>query len=493
MLPFKLIYDDGYDLNLGPHVFPSHKFTMIRDRLLADGTAHPHDLLMPDPATDEDMLLVHTRDWITRLKAGTLDYLQLHALEIPYSRQMVEAFYLATGGSILAARRALTDGIGFNIGGGFHHAYSDHGEGFCAINDVAVAIRRLQSEKLIERALIIDVDVHHGNGTAAIFAADPTVFTLSIHQYDNYPSHKPPSTLDIHLPNDVGDSDYLARLSEAASKALADFQPQLVMYIAGADPYREDQLGGLNLTIEGLKQRDRLVFDLARAHNAAIAITLAGGYAHNVEDTVTIHCNTVRAAAESVHQSRTITLGNANFESKLRRLFDLARAFGSALEHAAIPYRVVGGVAVFLHVDTIDPMAARLTPDVDICVDRKHFDALRSAAERSGFKHARETQGDIFFLSVSPSVRSAVHLIFAGEKVRPEYLEPVPFSEPIRTTEGILIAPVADLVRMKLTSFRLKDKVHIQDMDSVGLITPEIELDLPQPLRDRLTEVRATE
>ena len=300
MLPFKLIYDDGYDLNLGPHVFPSHKFAMIRDLLLADGVAGPSDFLMPDPATDEDMLLVHSREWITSLKAGTLDYLQLTALEIPYSRQMVAAFWLAAGGTILAARRALMEGIGFNLGGGFHHAYADHGEGFCAIHDVAVAIRKMQAEKLIERAMVIDVDVHHGNGTAAIFADDPTVFTLSIHQYDNYPSHKPPSTVDIHLPDGVGDEGYLARLGDACRKGLAEFRPQLVMYLAGADPYQEDQLGGLNLTMEGLKARDRLVFELARVHEAAVAVTLAGGYARNVKDTVTIHCNTVRAAAEAV-------------------------------------------------------------------------------------------------------------------------------------------------------------------------------------------------
>jgi acetoin utilization deacetylase AcuC-like enzyme len=299
VLPFKLIYHDGYDLNLGPHVFPSRKYRMIRDRLREEGVAEASDFLMPDPATDEDMLRVHGREWITRLKQGTLDYLQLATLEIPYSREMVEAFWLAAGGTILAARRALMDGIGFNIGGGFHHAYPDHGEGFCAINDVAVAIRCLQSVKLVERAMVVDVDVHHGNGTAAIFAGDTSVFTLSIHQFDNYPSHKPASTVDIHLPNGVGDEGYLARLGDACREGLAGFRPQLVIYVAGADPYREDQLGGLSLTMEGLKARDRLVFDLARECGAGVAVVLAGGYAREVEDTVEIHCNTVRAAGES--------------------------------------------------------------------------------------------------------------------------------------------------------------------------------------------------
>ena len=302
MLPFKLIYDDGYDLNLGAHVFPSQKYRLIRDRLLAQGIAAPGDFIRPQPATDEDMLRVHDREWITRLKQGTLDYLELMKLEIPYSRAMVEAFFLAAGGTILAARLALQDRIGFNLGGGFHHAYPAHGEGFCAIHDVAVAIRKMQAEGLLERAMVVDVDVHHGNGTAAIFRGDASVFTLSIHQLDNYPTEKPPSTVDIDLPDSTGDDEYLARLGEACRAGLAAFRPQLVMYVAGADPYREDQLGGLSLTLEGLKARDRLVFDLAREHGAGVAVTLAGGYAVNVEDTVEIHCNTVRAAAEELVQ-----------------------------------------------------------------------------------------------------------------------------------------------------------------------------------------------
>jgi acetoin utilization deacetylase AcuC-like enzyme len=279
---------------------------MVRDRLLAEGVAEASDFLTPEPATDEDMLLVHGRQWITKLKQGMLDYLELAKLEIPYSQKMVEAFWLAAGGTILAARRALADGIGFgisiNLGGGFHHAYANHGEGFCAIHDVAVAIRKMQAEKMVERAMVIDTDVHHGNGTAAIFAGDASVFTLSIHQFDNYPSHKPPSTVDIHLPNGVGDEGYLARLGDACRAGLAEFRPQLVMVVAGADPYREDKLGGLSLTMEGLKARDRLVFDLARARGAGVAVTLAGGYARDVDDTVTIHCNTVRAAAEAMAQ-----------------------------------------------------------------------------------------------------------------------------------------------------------------------------------------------
>jgi acetoin utilization deacetylase AcuC-like enzyme len=298
LLPFKLVYHDGYDLNLGAHVFPTEKYRLIRDRLLAEGFAAPEDFVRPEPASDEDVLLVHHRDWVTRLKQGTLDSLEIMKLEIPYSQQMVDAFWLAAGGTTLAARLALPNGIGFNIGGGFHHAFPSHGEGFCAIHDVAVGIRKLQQERLIERAMVIDCDVHHGNGTAAIFAADPAVFTLSIHQFNNYPSEKPPSNIDIHLEDGLGDEEYLERLSDACRTALASFQPQLVMYVAGADPYREDQLGGLSLSIDGLRSRDRLVFDLAREPRAAVAVTLAGGYAVRVADTVTIHRNTAKAAAE---------------------------------------------------------------------------------------------------------------------------------------------------------------------------------------------------
>ncbi len=297
MLPFKLVYHDGYDLNLGAHVFPSKKYRLIRDRLVSDGFAGPEDFVEPEPATDDDLLLVHQRGWITRLKLGALDYLELMKLEIPYSHKMVEAFWLAAGGTTLAARLALKSGIGFNIGGGFHHAFPGHGEGFCAIHDVAVAIRKLQREKMIERAMVVDCDVHDGNGTAAIFTGDPTVFTISIHQLNNYPSIKPASTLDIDLEDGVGDQEYVAKLGEGVRKAMSEFRPELVMYVAGADPYREDQLGGLALTFDGLKARDRLVFELARERGAAVAVTLAGGYAMKVEDTVTIHANTAKVAA----------------------------------------------------------------------------------------------------------------------------------------------------------------------------------------------------
>ena len=303
MLPYRLVYHERYDLNLGEHVFPSQKYRWLYDRLLQTGFACAEDFIEPEPATDEDVLLVHDPEWVAKLRSGTLSYHDILRLEIPYSRQMVEAFWLAAGGTILAARRALEDRVGFNIGGGFHHAFPGHGEGFCAINDIAIAIRRLQRDGLIRRAMVVDCDVHHGNGTAGVFAGDSSVFTLSIHQFNNYPSEKPLSSLDVHLPDGVEDAEYLHRLGNGYRASLAMFQPDLVIYVAGADPYREDQLGGLALTFEGLQERDRLVLWTALSHKIPVAIVLAGGYAQSVEDTITIHANTAAAAKQVLETS----------------------------------------------------------------------------------------------------------------------------------------------------------------------------------------------
>ncbi len=300
MLPFKLIYHDGYDLNLGAHVFPSQKYRMVRYQLLADGIATPDDFLTSEPASDEDILRVHDQEYVHKLKAGTLSYAEILRLEIPYSLELMDACWLAAGGSILAGQNALQDGCAANIGGGFHHAYPDHGEGFCVLHDVAVAIRRLQFDRAIETAMVVDTDVHHGNGTAAIFGGDGTVFTLSIHQENNYPYPKPPSTIDIHLPDGTGDDDYLAMLEKHLRKAFQDFTPNILFYVAGADPFREDQLGGLKLTMEGLARRDALVFDHARRHGVPVAITQAGGYARQVSDTVKIHVGTIVAARDAM-------------------------------------------------------------------------------------------------------------------------------------------------------------------------------------------------
>ena len=330
MLPFKLIYSDAYYLPIGDHVFPAEKYRRIRDRLIAMGIAESNDFHEPQPASDQDILLVHKPEYVQKLKSGTLSPREEMEMEVPYSRELADAFWLAAGGSILAARQSLRDKVCISIGGGFHHAFPDHGEGFCMIHDVAVAIRRLQRDDQIRTAMTVDCDVHQGNGTAAIFAGIRTassllpsvssstlqrpggvtrggkmreahagdVFTISLHQHNNYPLWKPASSIDVDLPDGTGDDDYLAWLDNALSSALRQFEPDLICYIAGADPYKEDQLGGLNLTIEGLKRRDELVFRVARARDIPVMVTFAGGYARNVEDTVTIHCNSVIAAKE---------------------------------------------------------------------------------------------------------------------------------------------------------------------------------------------------
>ena len=326
MLPFKLVYSDDYFLPIGAHVFPSEKYRRIHNRLLESGVAELSDFVTPQPASDQDVLLVHTPQYVHKLKTGTLSAREELEMEIPYSPELVRAFWLAAGGSILAADYALKDRVAFNIGGGFHHAFPDHGEGFCMIHDVAIAIRRVQRDQKVVRAMTVDCDVHQGNGTAVIFAGmrapgrplpstsastlNPSgpakirnahagdVFTISLHQENNYPEWKPPSSIDVDLPDGIGDDDYLAWLDNALSSGLRQFEPELICYIAGADPYREDQLGGLSLSIEGLQHRDELVFRVARARDIPVMVTFAGGYALRVEDTVSIHCNTVIAAKE---------------------------------------------------------------------------------------------------------------------------------------------------------------------------------------------------
>ena len=286
MLPFSLIYHDGYDLNFGAHVFPTQKYRLIRRKLLEDFVADLSDFVEPSAATTTDLLLVHTPEWVKKLETGTLTYQDIVKLEVPYSRKMVEAFFLAAGGSIRAGRLALGSGIAFNLGGGFHHAFAGHGEGFCAVNDIAVCVRVLQHEGLIRTALIIDCDVHHGNGTAAIFSGDPSVFTISLHQFNNYPAEKPQSTIDVHLKDDTRDREYLEKLQDVYGVAIDGFRPDLVVYVAGSDPYYDDQLGGLSLTKEGMKERDGIVFTLARRRRIPVVVTLAGGYANNLADTV---------------------------------------------------------------------------------------------------------------------------------------------------------------------------------------------------------------
>jgi acetoin utilization deacetylase AcuC-like enzyme len=319
MLPFSLVYSDGFYLPLGGHVFPGEKYRLIQERLLDARMATESDFVTPQTIAIDDVLRVHEPGYVERLLGGTLSEEEILQTELPYSRALVDATLLGCGGTLEAARLALRNGMACAIGGGFHHAHRGHGEGFCILHDVAIALARLLHDGTIQRAMVIDLDVHDGNGTAAIFPPAGThrqaslrygvpagsmtpsaegVFTLSMHQQNNYPAHKPPSSMDVPLADGTDDAKYLEALERALDVAFSHFQPQLVAYIAGADPYVEDKLGGLALSIEGLKERDRMVFRTAQSAGAQTFSVYAGGYAMQVEDTVTIHANTVLAAAE---------------------------------------------------------------------------------------------------------------------------------------------------------------------------------------------------
>ncbi|MDP3804831.1 MAG: histone deacetylase [Candidatus Omnitrophota bacterium] len=292
----RLVYSEDYAVDIGTHVFPTLKYNLIREELLSESEFKARlEFVQPQPAGYEDILLVHDKAYLDKLNNGTLTDEEIFALELPYSKKLVRASLLCCGGTMLAVEIALSKKFGVHIGGGFHHAFPDHGEGFCVLNDIAVAIRKAIKSKKIRRALVVDCDLHHGNGTAAIFKGDPSVFTFSIHQENNYPFFKPESNLDIGLRDRATDREYLAALQENIPKIISDFKPELLMYAAGADPYKDDQIGGLSLTKGGLKKRDEFVFNQAKNFAVPIALVLAGGYAYNREDTVEIHYNTIEA------------------------------------------------------------------------------------------------------------------------------------------------------------------------------------------------------
>lgn len=291
-----VVYSARYRVDIGAHVFPTQKYALVHARLLETRIVSSADVLEPEPASWEDLALVHTADYLAGLRDGTLSEDAILQLELPWSRGMVEGFRTMVGGTILAARRAVAGrAIVAHIGGGLHHAFPNHGEGFCPFNDVAVAIRVLQSDRLADRAAVVDLDVHHGNGTAFIFESDPRVFTLSMHQQHMYPEWKPRGSLDIGLADGTGDAAFLEKLGRALPEVLAS-TPECIFYLAGADPYKDDQLGGLGLTQEGLRRRDRMVIDAVRRAHLPLVIVLAGGYARRVEDTVAIHVATIDEA-----------------------------------------------------------------------------------------------------------------------------------------------------------------------------------------------------
>ena len=291
-----VVWCPRYEVDIRSHVFPVEKYRLIKERLDAASALSNADLRTPQPATVEDVLRVHTQSYWTKIAEGALTRDEERLLELPFSPELREASLLCAGGTTLAGHLAISRGRSVHLGGGFHHAFADHGEGFCLLNDVAIAAATLLEAKEVDRILIVDLDVHHGNGTASIFSEEARVFTLSMHQQWNYPAIKPPGDLDVGLDDGVGDEEYMQLLHEHLPRVLEEHQPELILYLAGADPYEADQLGGLGLSVEGLRERDEFVLDTAAEAEIAVAVTLAGGYAIRPSDTVAIHCGTVEAA-----------------------------------------------------------------------------------------------------------------------------------------------------------------------------------------------------
>jgi acetoin utilization deacetylase AcuC-like enzyme len=282
------------------HRFPIEKYALLRDAVVAAGLVSSETLHEPARASVEAIRLVHTDRYIDALVNGTLGEAEQRRIGLPWSEHLVERSFRAVGGTVEAATAALDLGVAMNLAGGTHHAFPDHGEGFCVFNDVAVAIRMLQRDGRIRRAAVIDLDVHQGNGTHAIFRGDQSVFTFSMHGGKNYPFHKVAGTLDVELADGTGDDDYLNTLSHHLPRVLAASAPDLVIYLAGSDPHEGDRLGRLRLTFDGLARRDAMVMDACREVGIPVAITIAGGYGRNIADSVTAHVNTVRIAAAAL-------------------------------------------------------------------------------------------------------------------------------------------------------------------------------------------------
>jgi len=295
MSNYKIYYSPYYYADIGEgHVFPIKKFELVRDKLLAEGTLQANEIIEPQPAKVEDLRLVHTENYITRLVDGTLTAKEVRKLGLPWSKSLVRRTFLAVSGTINASFHALETGVSSNLAGGTHHAFPDRGEGFCVLNDVAVAVRVLQQAQQAQRFLIIDCDVHQGNGTAFIFKDEEEVFTFSMHGAKNYPLFKEQSNLDIELKDGTGDAEYLETLDEALPRIFLH-NPDIVFYLGGADPFEKDKLGRLNLTKKGLYARDEMVVHYAKEHHVPIVTVMSGGYALDINDTVEIHCNTIRA------------------------------------------------------------------------------------------------------------------------------------------------------------------------------------------------------
>jgi acetoin utilization deacetylase AcuC-like enzyme len=293
-------YSDTFVLPLPEtHRFPMRKYSRLRERVVEDGILTAQDLAVAPAAEWGDLLLVHSADYVDAVATGSLPHEMQRRIGFPWSPEMVERSRRSVGATIAAARASLSDGVAANLAGGTHHAFPDRGEGYCVFNDVAVAARRLTQDGLIARVAVIDCDVHQGNGTAAIFSSDAAVFTLSFHGANNFPFRKETSDLDVTFADGAGDEEYLAALERCVPEILNRHAPDIVFYLAGADPYEGDRLGRLKLTVDGLRQRDRIVLEACRRRTIAVAVTMSGGYAPDVEAIVSIHCNTIREARAS--------------------------------------------------------------------------------------------------------------------------------------------------------------------------------------------------
>ena len=313
MSNYKLFYSPYYYAEIGEgHVFPIRKFELVKDLLLNEGTLTNDEIIEPEPAKIEDLLLVHTKDYISNLVNGTLSAKEIRKLGLPWSQSLVRRSFHAISGTIEATKTALTEGVSSNLAGGTHHAYPDRGEGFCVLNDVAVAIRVLQRDNLAKRFLIVDCDVHQGNGTAFIFKNDESVFTFSMHGAKNYPLYKEQSSLDLELPDKTGDAEFLETLNEALPRIFLH-NPDIIFYLGGADPYEKDKLGRLSLTKNGLMARDEMVLEFARSKDVPIVTTMSGGYAADINDTVEIHANTIRAVKKVFFQDSEKNLSKNSF------------------------------------------------------------------------------------------------------------------------------------------------------------------------------------
>ena len=297
-LPMLFWSSAAYAIPLPPgHRFPMAKYALLREEIMAEGIATAADVLEPQGARRDELLLAHRADYVDRFSGGRLDAMEIRRLGFPWSPQLVERSRRSVGGTIAAARAACTAGVAMNLAGGTHHAFADHGEGFCAFNDVAVTIRVLQRDGRIARAAVVDLDVHQGNGTHAIFAGDDSVFTFSMHGSRNYPFHKVAGCVDIELPDGTGDGAYLTALAGALPDIIRDARPDLVFYLAGADPHEHDRLGRLSLTTDGLARRDAMVMQMCRDVGIPVAVVLGGGYGRDIHETVAIHVATARIAA----------------------------------------------------------------------------------------------------------------------------------------------------------------------------------------------------